>query len=231
MKRAKIFLILFLIFTPTRAQNQKSTWVVNREIKHFKNAISISGNNSNEIFVLDDGNEMLYKFSGEGELLDSVGGKGWSELNFNGAKDVSATFPLSIFITEENNRRIQKLDRNFSLSTIINYEVAKREDESKFKPIASTLSNQGELFVIEADYPSLLKFNANDNFEKEIAGKNIHSQLLQIPIDIVYLENETIAVLEENKIFIFDRLGNLLRKLKLKTKTFQNQSARLAKIF
>ena len=204
---------LLLCFSQLFAQNAKlNDLILNREVGSFTNPQSISGNSFGEIFILAD--EKIFKLNSEGETIDSIGGIGWSELNFNGSNDICATFPLYIFVTEKNNRRIQKIDKNFYSSFIIDATGLNIETESDFEPIATAISAQQEIFMLEKNIPSLVKLNSNLEFVKEIAGKNNYSQLLQNPKDIVSFGENLIAVLDLNFCFVFDWAGNLISKFK-----------------
>src|SRR5690606_7499140 len=72
------------------------------------------------IYVTDKGNNELISLDTLGNVLQSTGGYGSTETTFDEPADVLAT-PLSIYIADKNNHRIQRFDRNLnfvsSLST------------------------------------------------------------------------------------------------------------------
>ena len=88
-------------------------------IGSFTNAVAFSIDPSGAIFVLDAGTHELLKFSQDGELLQSTGGYGWSEVTFDQPSDVVAPNGLDIYVADYGNHRVLRFDRHCTLVSVL----------------------------------------------------------------------------------------------------------------
>ncbi|MGE5314961.1 MAG: hypothetical protein ACM3Q4_09735 [Acidobacteriota bacterium] len=195
---------------------------VDYAIGSFSSATSLSVNAAGEIFVIDQGADACIRLSIDGTELSRVQGRGWGSTEFDTPTDVSAAFPLAVFVSDEKNRRIQQFDRELNFVQTIGargpqsslaQETQTRDQEllaRSFRPIASTESAQGELFALDADGMRVVKFTTRFRAEREFGTYASGEGRLRAPSDLCMTGDGRVAVSDGERIVFFDQFGNFL---------------------
>jgi len=202
------------VFTAHLA-GQTITPVVDRTFGKFANAVSISASAGGQLFVLDEAKNELSQFSIKGELLKTIGGKGWGDLEFDSPTDVSTNFALDVYVADYNNRRIQRYDRGLNFVQSITADNIVPALSGSFYPHASALSAQGELFVVESDGRRVLKFDPSQRFEREFGAFNGGAGALTNPSDIAVTPEGKVFVLDAPRVVEFDTYANYVSSIQL----------------
>ena len=110
----KIMFLIFALFLTESSLSAQSHWQMTGEliIKGLDSGADlsrISHSSSGIIYALDGEANKLLKISSDGELLNRIGGFGWSDEQFDLPVDIWVT-GLDIFIADQNNHRIQRYD-------------------------------------------------------------------------------------------------------------------------
>lgn len=197
------------------ADGQPNTAVVDRTFGEFANAVSMSANAAGELFVLDAGKNELLKFSPKGELLKTIGGRGWGDLEFDSPTDVCANFALDIYVADYNNRRLQRFDRKMNLVQTFTIDNIMPPLSGAFYPRACALSSQGELFVIESDGGRILKFTPAQQLEHEFGSFNAGAGALLDPRDIAVTPEGRVFILDGHRVVEFDTFANYISSVLL----------------
>jgi len=213
-RRIFFFGICFAAFC-FHADGQPNTAVVDRTFGEFANAISLSANAAGELFVLDAGKNELLKFSPKGELLKTIGGRGWGDLEFDSPTDVCANFALDIYVADYNNRRLQRFDRKMNLVQTFAMNTIMPPLSGAFYPRACALSSQGELFVVELDGRRILKFTPAQQLEREFGSFNAGAGALLDPHDIAVTPEGRVLVLDGHRVVEFDTFANYIASISL----------------
>ena len=174
------------------------------------------------MYVIDNTTEKVLQYSLNGELLHQIGGNGWGNYEFNQLTDICVT-PLHVYVVDYNNKRIQQYDKQFNYIQTLGEDFFSKLNIGTVQPRATTISQQGEMFILDSESKRILKFNSTKNFEKEFG--NYQSNItLKNPISLVGNEN-TIFLLDENTIVLFDIFGNYLSSINIDSSlTHQNIS-------
>ena len=168
----RIILTLFISQLPLTLCAQ-SNWEVSREIiiegldrgselSHFD--VSQSG----EFYALDQLNNRLIRISKNGNVAGFIGGFGWQEEQFDSPSALWVT-SLDVFVSDKNNHRIQRYDRELNFISILNGSGGIEEGEFEY-PVGVAQSARGNLYVSDHFNGKLLKYSIEGNFLLEVGG-------------------------------------------------------------
>lgn len=202
-----IFLLLVLC---VKGYTQNFTY--ESSIGKFKNATSFYINSAGILFVTDDFSDEVYQLDTLGNLLNSIGGYGWDINAFDDPVDVFAD-PLTVFVTDKNNNRIQRFDKNLNFIFEFNKSESDIEEERFGYPLSAVQSNQGDVIILDSENKKILKFNLFGDFIQTIGGYDYGSYTLSNPKKLAVSMKNNIYVLDEEGIFIYDSYGTAAGKI------------------
>lgn len=210
MRRRFLFAAAGILFAALAARAQ--SLVVDFTIGNFSSAVSLSVASTGEIVVLDAGSNSCIRFARDGAELARVQGTGWGASEFDSPTDVSAGFPLAIFVADGKNKRVQQFDKDLHyVQTLDDVHTADGQSiEGSFRPIASAQSPQGDLFVLDADGTRVVKFTTRLRAEREFGTYASGAGRLKMPTDLCITQDGRVAVADVNSIVYFDQFGNYL---------------------
>jgi hypothetical protein len=118
----------------------------------------------NELYLVEAGANRILKLDKNGARLDSLGRMGFGDYRFDLPYDVDATNGLKIYVSDHNNHRIQIYDRRLQYLTTL--DLADITDYGRAsRPTRIAVNAFGELYVLDEEQKSLLKFDRNGRFE------------------------------------------------------------------
>ncbi len=204
-----VILILLALISQFDAQSQVKKEFLFRfgDLNHPR-GISISP--TGEIYVADTGNNSVKKFSADGKLLSEVKGYGWGELEFDQPYDVDAGSGILVYVADYNNHRIQRFDKN--LNFIATFKGESGGEVIFGFPKSVVVSKFGELFIVDGENLRCVKINKFNKFEKSFGGIETGRGRLINPNQISISPQNLIAVVDEDKVLIFDYYGNFLKE-------------------
>jgi hypothetical protein len=194
---------------------QQATFVVSTQFGSFGSASSVSSTATGDLVITDLKENALFQFSTKGLLVRKIGGQGWGQDEFDQPVDVCATFPLSIYVVDYQNRRIQHYDRHLNLVQSISEDFLSRSIVGRFFPRACALSSHGDLFIVEDDGNRIIKLTASMEVERIFDRDSRASGRLQHPRDIVCSTEDRLYVLDEDHVDQYDLFGNFLSSITL----------------
>ncbi len=151
-----IFLFLILFSNNVLGQNEKSEIIYSG----LDNATSIYAT-QDHIFVVESGKHRILKLDHNGKLIESLGGLGSGDYQFDTPIDVDATNGLKIYVSDYGNNRIQIFDRRFQYLGSITGESAFQN--RRIKPTQLIVNDFRELFVYDEASKTIIKFDENGN--------------------------------------------------------------------
>jgi len=113
------------------------------------------------LFVVESGINRLLKLDHDGNLIETLGGFGNGDYQFDRPIDVDATNGLKIYVSDYGNNRVQIYDRRFQYLGTITGESAFQN--RRIQPTQLVVNDFGELFVYDEASKSILKFDENGN--------------------------------------------------------------------
>ncbi|MBN2571648.1 MAG: NHL repeat-containing protein [Ignavibacteriales bacterium] len=203
-------LILFLVLKVIYPQELELLDTVG----NFDKANSIAVNPAGFIFITDESSNMLYKTDTLGNFIKEVGGYGWSEMSFDTPVDVFAT-TLDVYVCDKNNSRIQLFDKDLNYLSEFRTDKNENSDYNFAYPISLGISNQGDLFLLDADNSRIIKYDMVGKFSQVIGGNEAGSFALSNPKKMAVSSYGNLFVINDEQIFVFDQFGNGILKLNI----------------
>jgi len=207
MKLIFIFtLLLFVNFSFPQKYKFDNT------IGQFKNASSFYINPAGFIYVADISTDEITAIDTLGNLLLKIGGYGWRESAFDNPVDVFAD-ALKVFVSDKNNHRIQRFDKNLNYSFQIYTRESDIEEERFGYPLSAVMSNQGDVFILDSENSRIIKFDIFGEFIQNFGGYDYGNYALQKPLQLAVSKKNNLFVIDGNQIIIFDQYGNGVGKI------------------
>ena len=205
-----VFFITILYFLPLSDISQGLVEI--QRFGDFTSASSFHVNNYGNIFIADDVENEVYKYSADFEREALIGGYGWSIESFDQPVDVFAN-TLNVYITDKNNNRLQIFDKDLNFLSVFPSSASEGTDPEFNYPEAAEESPLGEIFVLDSDNSRILKYDLKGDFTAEIGGYDAGAFALEKPSDFAITDESKIIVVDNNWLKIFDRFGNGLQKI------------------
>lgn len=143
-------LVVYLVFTSQLAYGQQVL------LSGLQQAVSIDATQTH-LFIVEQGKHRILKLDFDGNVVDSLGGLGSGDYQFDSPVDIESSNGLRIYVSDKGNNRIQVYDRRFQFLS----SIKAREGERDFEPeeLVSTLF--GEVLFYEARSRSIKVFDEN----------------------------------------------------------------------
>lgn len=203
-------LFFLIILFSTLSFSQKFSF--EQSIGKFENASSFYIASNGFIYVTDKGNDEVIQLDTLGNLLKDVGGFGWNQSQFDEPVDVFAD-PLSVYVTDKNNHRIQRFDRNLNFISQLYTHENDNPDERFGYPLSCVVSNQGDLYVLDSENKRIVKFDLFGNFKLQFGGIDAGEFALNNPTAMSISGNGIIFIADQNFLITFDQFGNGISKV------------------
>lgn len=166
----------------------------------LENATSIYAT-QDHLFVVESGKHRLLKLDHNGNLIETLGGLGTGDYQFDTPVGVDATNGLKIYVTDYGNERIQVYDRRFQYLGSITGESGFQN--RRISPTQLVVNDFGELFVYDESSKSILKFDQYGSFRDSFYIEEIIPEILNIHgqnIQIVDKNGLKVALISQNGI-------------------------------
>ena len=166
----------------------------------LENATSIYAT-QDHLFVVESGKHRLLKLDHNGNLIETLGGLGTGDYQFDTPIGVDATNGLKIYVTDYGNERIQVYDRRFQYLGSITGESGFQN--RRISPTQLVVNDFGELFVYDESSKSILKFDQYGSFRDSFYIEEIIPEILNIHgqnIEIVDKNGLKVALISQNGI-------------------------------
>ena len=167
------------------------------------------------IYIADTGNNLIRLFNRKGHFLKSIGGFGFSDDQFDTPTDIWARSIVNIYVSDYNNQRIQRYDRQMNfISSLVNNEAL--EPRFQFAEVSScAVSAQNDLFVLDHQDYKIIKFNRDGRAEHSFGQSESDAGELINPRQLDIFQENKLLVSDADLpgIFIFDLFGNFIRTI------------------
>ena len=199
----------------------------------FQDARALAVDPSGKLYVADAGPDAVLQLSPGGLLLETVGGSGTDEGQFDQPMDVDPTNGLVLVVADAGNSRLQRFSRTFlpiaslpvgrikrftpgSQATTLNIGSEGGVQEADGRPIAVITNNANETFAIDAIQKVVLKWDVSRRFERIIGGFDAGDGALDDPVALA-ADGQSLFVADRGQaaVIIYDPFGSYVRTLAL----------------
>ena len=208
-----MILLLFLNFL---IGGSDSLLVKSREVADFSNAVSVTTDGKENIYVLDAGTNQIVKFDNKLNYMKRNGKQGWDEGQFDSPTCIDGSSGLDIFVTDGKNKRVQRLDLELNPISILKTNLPDFTADYQFNtPVATLVLNSRELYVIDGDNNRIVIYKDGRNPSGIFGDYSSGKGQLSRPVKILKDGKNFIYVLDKElkTIFRFDNLGNYINRL------------------
>ena len=116
----------------------------------FSNAVSMTIDGKNNIYVLDNAANEVVKLSSDLTFIKKIGRKGWDNGEFDFPTYIDGSSGLDIYVCDGKNFRIQRFDLNLSYISSLVTNTETFDNNLKFnKPYSCVIINSSDLYVID----------------------------------------------------------------------------------
>ncbi|MBK8983558.1 MAG: NHL repeat-containing protein [Ignavibacteria bacterium] len=188
------------------------------EIKGFTNAVSMTIDAKENLYILDSDRNEILKFNTDFNLVKRNGKQGWDKGQFDSPTYIDGSSGLDIFVSDGKNKRIQRFD--LELNYISSLNTAQEDFPTQFQfntPFSTLVINTNQLYVVDSDNNRIIAYDGNlpvQVFGDYKSGKGE----LRRPVKILKDDRNFIYVfdMESSSILAFDNLGNYLSQYQIK---------------
>ncbi len=208
-----MILLLFLNFL---IGGSDSLLVKSREVADFSNAVSVTTDGKENIYVLDAGTNQIVKFDNKLNYMKRNGKQGWDEGQFDSPTCIDGSSGLDIFVTDGKNKRVQRLDLELNPISILKTNLTDFTVDYQYNtPVATLVLNSRELYVIDGDNNRIVIYKDGRNPSGIFGDYSSGKGQLSRPVKILKDGKNFIYVLDKElkTIFRFDNLGNYINRL------------------
>lgn len=177
------------------------------EIGSFNDASCFHMNAAGFIYVADNGNDKIFKLDTLGKKLKETGGYGWDQSSFDSPSDIFAA-TLNVYISDKNNHRIQRFDKDLNFVSSLSTRSSDNKDTRFGYPLSCTVSNQGDMFVLDSENKRIVKFDLFGNFNQNFGGYDWGNYALNDPTELASDGGNNIYAVDGKRILIYDAFGN-----------------------
>ena len=208
--------MLILLFLNFFLLGSDSTLVRDQTIDGFQQAVSITTDAKDNIYVLDAGSNQIVKFNSKLGYLKRNGKQGWSEGQFDSPTSIDGSSGLDLFVSDGKNRRVQRLDLELNpISSLTTNLVDFPADFIFNTPVSTLVLNTVELFVIDGDNHRVIVYKDGRNPSSIFGDYKSGKGELVRPVKILKDAKNFIYVMDKElkAIIRYDNLGNYVNSI------------------
>jgi len=146
---------------------------------------------SGQVYIVDSSRHYIYRLNPVDATIDSLGGQGVGNYQFNRPVSIDATNDLKIFVSDRGNRRIQMFDRRFQYLGSFQKQD-QRGRQVSYEPTILCVNQLGELHFWDEDTSTLIKSTGNLSHNEQFSPNT--SFLARSPSDCVISEATILLV-------------------------------------
>ena len=181
----------------------------------FRQPLALDVTSEGKLVVVDSGNDRLQVFDLKGRLLRTAGGFGFGEDQFNHPVDVWARTLINMYVSDYNNQRVVRLDRNFRFLSELKSQDAWDADFQFSEVLSCAINSQNDLFVLDRGESKIVKINRRDQPERIFGTYESGPGALEQPVQLDIFNDNYLLVSDAARaqIIIFDFFGTFISAL------------------
>ncbi|MBI5019827.1 MAG: NHL repeat-containing protein [Ignavibacteriales bacterium] len=212
MKRRRILFLLFVLVFSTISILCQNTPTSDRVfIKQLHDARFITISPGGIIYVYEKSRNAILKYSSAGESLATLSGFALSKNSFAEPTDICSPSDLDLFLSDYTNHRIIQYDRSLNVTAIWQSDNQYSSMNNIFRyPKSIDIDHLGKLYLIDGENNRIVKIGHSQKVERTFGGFDAGKGRLLNPKRIRVNNIGNIFVQDNNRIIVFDQLGNYI---------------------
>lgn len=214
-KQILILIILTLSASGQVIEEQFRFGESGKEPGRFKNPKAIDIAMDGIVYVVDTGNHRIQLFNTEGRFIRSIGGFGFSEDQFDTPMDIWARSVINIYVSDYNNQRLQRYDRNMNYISTLERNEGDPPEFQFYEVSSAALNGQNELFIVDNDESKVIKFSRNGEPERTFGTLESGMGELELPVQIDVIPGNRLVVSDIGRraLMVYDFFGSFLTEI------------------
>ena len=207
-----ILLYLLLIISPSEATAESflySWGSSGRDIAEFDKPWGIAIDSKNNVYVVDNNNHRIQKFSNNGKFLSSWGSFGSDHGDFSYPHGIAIDSKNNVYVVDNNNHRIQKFSNN---GKFLSSWGSFGSDHGDFSyPHGIAIDSKNNVYVADTDNNRIQKFSNNGKFLSSWGIQGVGDGEFYTPWGIaIDSKNNVYVVDNNNRVQKFSNTGEFL---------------------
>jgi PKD repeat protein len=176
----------------------------------FKNPDGVAVDSSGNVYVADNYNCRIQKFSSIGIFLAKWGSKGYEDGQFQYPQGIAADLSGNVYVTDTGSYRIQKF--NATRAFIAKWGSQGSGDGQFESPSGIAVDSSGNIYVADTNNNRIQKFSSTGTFLAEWGSIGTGDGKFQQPQGVAVDSSGYVYVSDTNRIQKFTTTGTFLAK-------------------
>ncbi len=181
----------------------------------FNDPRAIALSDDGTLFVVDSRNNRLQLFTTDGKYLKSIGGFGFEPDQFDYPVDIWVKSLLNIYVSDYNNRRLQRYDRQMNFLAQLTSNPNWPEEYRFGEVLSCALNAQNDLFILDHQEEKVVKLNRNGQPERSFGTYESGAGELEEAVQVDIFQNRYVLVSDAGlkSVMVFDFFGTFLKAI------------------
>jgi hypothetical protein len=182
--------------------------VVREAFGQFSGARRLALSPQGWMLVVDEEANHVVVFPSRDQTPRVFGGFGWGTMALDRPTGI-CTDGLNIYLSDEGNHRVQRLDRTLSLVASLSKRDTTLERARFGYPRGIALSRHGDLFVLDGENTRVVAYTGGDfRYLRTFGDLEGGKAMLEDPLEVEVTPDDKVMVLERSRLVVFDYFGN-----------------------
>ncbi len=186
-----------------------------QENARFNDPAAIALADDGTLFVVDSRNNRIQLFTSEGKFLRSVGGFGFDPDQFDLPVDIWVKSILNIYVSDYNNRRLQRYDRQMNYLAQLKSNPDWPEEFQFGEVLSCALNSQNDLFILDHQEEKVIKFNRDGQPERFFGTYESGAGELEEAVQMDIFRNRWLLISDAGlkALMVYDFFGTFVKAI------------------
>ena len=167
------------------------------------------------LFVVDSRNNRIQLFTPKGTFLKSVGGFGFDPDQFDLPVDIWVKSILNIYVSDYNNRRLQRYDRQMNYLAQLRSNPDWPEEFQFGEVLSCALNSQNDLFILDHQEEKVVKLNRDGQPERFFGTYESGAGELEEAVQLDIFRNRYLLISDVGlkAVMVYDFFGTFIKAI------------------
>ena len=183
-KHLALIIFILLVVVPAQAEvtflNAWGTYGIGNG--QFDTPTGIAVGPTGRVYIVDQLNSRVQRFSVEGAYETEWGGIGTADGSFNSPEGIAISPTGQVFVADRNNDRIQRFDADGTFET--KWGVTGSGNGGFLSPYGVSVNSSGKVYVVDSNNDRIQRFKSDGTFETKWGSSGSGDGQFLVPIDV-----------------------------------------------